>query len=48
LYNGKVNSNTLSIPWDGRINGKNLASGVYFLRLENGKHSITHRFVIAK
>lgn len=48
LYNGKVNSNTLSIPWDGRINGKNLASGVYFLRLENGKHSINHRFVIAK
>jgi len=48
LYNGKVNSNTLSIPWDGRINGKNLASGVYFLHLENGKRSSIHRFVIVR
>ncbi len=48
LFSGRVQSPELELKWDGRINGKPLSSGVYFLHLENAKRSLNHRFVILK
>lgn len=48
LFSGRASNPELELNWDGRMNGRPLGSGVYFLHLENGKRSLNHRFVILK
>jgi len=48
LYSGKPDTRELNLNWDGKLNGRALASGVYFIRLESGKRSTSHKFVILK
>jgi hypothetical protein len=48
LFAGKSTSDALNIAWDGRLKGKILPSGVYFIRIENSGIIKTHKFVIAK
>ncbi|MDY0151773.1 MAG: T9SS type A sorting domain-containing protein [Candidatus Cloacimonas sp.] len=46
MFSGKPDQKDLNISWDGKIQGKKLASGVYFLKVNNGTHSFSQRFVV--
>lgn len=48
LYSGRPSAPEMNLNWDGIVQGRALASGVYFLRLENGKRNSSHKFVVVK
>ena len=38
----------LNINWKGMASGKQLSSGVYFMKVENAKQTLKRKFVVAK
>lgn len=44
LYSGRVNSGTLKAQW----NAANVSSGLYFVRLVSGQHSLTRKMLFLK
>jgi len=49
LIEGNPGFETFSIPWDGRNNGgREVRTGVYYLRLNSGKSSLTRKLVLLK
>lgn len=48
LYAGNAVSGSLELPWNGTLAGKQLESGLYFLRLTQGDQILNHRFVVTK
>ncbi len=49
LLNGKTDVGTKTITWNGRdSNGKNLASGVYFLKFEINNLNYVHKIVLQR
>jgi hypothetical protein len=49
LVNGRMEPNNYVIGWDGKDNnGKQVANGVYFYKLESGGFSSTKKFMLVK
>ncbi len=49
LVQDELSAGTHSITWDGTTsNGANVASGMYFYRLQSGDYSITNKMVLMK
>ncbi len=48
LHNGKVEAGSYSIVWNGRANGSDLASGVYFISLKAGEYKSVKSLILMK
>jgi flagellar hook assembly protein FlgD len=49
LVNERKEANHYDIEWDGRdANGRAVASGVYFYKLQAGKHLATKKMLMMK
>jgi hypothetical protein len=49
LFHGRAGQGSHTVYWNGTdTEGRRLASGVYFYRLEAGGNSITRKMILAK
>jgi flagellar hook assembly protein FlgD len=49
LVDGDFSAGSHSVTWDGRSSqGSEVASGVYFYRLESGGQSLTRKMMLVK
>ena len=48
IHSGSVSGATLELNWDGRINGRDLASGVYILQIRQSVQTLNRRFAVSR
>ncbi|MDD4309083.1 MAG: T9SS type A sorting domain-containing protein [Candidatus Cloacimonetes bacterium] len=48
IFDGSTTENRLSLSWDGKLQGRNASSGIYFLKISDGYSSVSRKFVITK
>lgn len=48
IYNGATSSETLSLQWDGKVQGRKLAGGIYILQAKQDGKTLTHKFILSE
>lgn len=48
IFSGMAVNDELNLNWDGLMQGKKLASGIYFLQIKQNNRSLNQKFVITK